>query len=465
MTAKNANRNRCVRWPGRSSGLLFLLQAVALLALLVALPRRAEAVPSFARQTGLACSSCHINPPELTPLGRRFKLNGYTMTGIKVISAPPRKGTPGLQLLSYLPLSAWLEASTTGLNKAEPGTANWDYSLPQDVSLFLAGAFSAHAGSFIQATYDVQDDHFSWDNTDVRYARNTLLGNKPFVYGIDFNNNPTVEDLWNDTPAWGFPFIESGSAPSPSAATVVDGTLEMDVAGIGGYLMWNDHLYGDFEAYRSAHLGGALPNTGEGFDFNIQGAAPYWRVAWQQSMGNSYLEVGTYGMHVASTPDTVTGPENTYTDVAVDSQFEQVLPKLANDILTIHATYIHENSDLNAFYDAGMASLVPHHLNTFRVNGIYHFGYRYIPSVEYFRTTGTADPLLYPADPVDGSRNGNPLGAGLIFNFTYWPVQNVRLAAQYTAYTSFNGASTNYDGSGRNASDNNSMYLLLGLVF
>ena len=168
MTAKNANRNRCVRWPGRSSGLLFLLQAVALLALLVALPRRAEAVPSFARQTGLACSSCHINPPELTPLGRRFKLNGYTMTGIKVISAPPRKGTPGLQLLSYLPLSAWLEASTTGLNKAEPGTANWDYSLPQDVSLFLAGAFSAHAGSFIQATYDVQDDHFSWDNTDVR---------------------------------------------------------------------------------------------------------------------------------------------------------------------------------------------------------------------------------------------------------------------------------------------------------
>jgi hypothetical protein len=30
----------------------------------------ARAVPSFSRQTGLACSSCHTNPLELTPFGR-----------------------------------------------------------------------------------------------------------------------------------------------------------------------------------------------------------------------------------------------------------------------------------------------------------------------------------------------------------------------------------------------------------
>jgi len=106
------------------------------------------------------------------------------MTGIKVISAKPSKSTPGLQLLSYLPLAAWLEMSTTGLNKPEPGKSNWDYSLPQDVSLFLAGAFATHAGGFIQATYDAQADHFSWDNTDIRYARNTLLGGQTFVYGV-----------------------------------------------------------------------------------------------------------------------------------------------------------------------------------------------------------------------------------------------------------------------------------------
>lgn len=445
-------------------GRFFLPLGLTML-LFLTVPRSAQAVPSFARQTGLACSSCHLNPPELTPLGRRFKLNGYTMTGIKVISAPPQKGTPGLALLSYLPLAAWLEMSDTGLNKPESGSSNWDYSLPQDVSLFLAGAFATHAGGFIQATYNAQSDHFSWDNTDIRYAKNTLLHNKTIVYGVDFNNNPTVEDLWNDTPAWGYPWINSPSAPSPAAATVVDGRLAQDVAGFGGYAMWNDHLYGAAAIYRSAHLGQPLPNTGVGFDFNIRGAAPYWRVAWQQTMGNNYFEFGGYGMHVRSSPQTVVGPANTYTDVAVDSQFERVLPRLANDILTVHATYIHENSDLDAFFDSGAASLVSHHLDTFRVNAHYHFGYRYIPSFGYFITTGTADPLLLAQAALTGSGNGSPRSQGYVLNFTYWPVQNVRLAVQYTGYTEFNGARFNYDGAGRNAADNNSAYLYLGLIF
>jgi DNA invertase Pin-like site-specific DNA recombinase len=40
-----------------------------------------------------------------------------------------------------------------------------------------------------------------------------------------------------------------------------------------------------------------------------------------------------------------------------------------------------------------------------------------------------------------------------------------RGAVQYTAYTRFNGGSTNYDGSGRNASGNNTVYLLARFVF
>ena len=40
-------------------------------------PPKAAAVPSYARQTGLACSGCHYTPPELNPAGRRFKLLGY----------------------------------------------------------------------------------------------------------------------------------------------------------------------------------------------------------------------------------------------------------------------------------------------------------------------------------------------------------------------------------------------------
>jgi lactam utilization protein B len=51
----------------------------------VPLSQRAEAVPAFARQTGLACVACHVSFPELTPFGRFFKLTGYTLTNKKTI--------------------------------------------------------------------------------------------------------------------------------------------------------------------------------------------------------------------------------------------------------------------------------------------------------------------------------------------------------------------------------------------
>ena len=44
--------------------------------------QRAYAVPSFGRQTGLACEACHTAFPELTPFGRRFKLNGYVLDNL-----------------------------------------------------------------------------------------------------------------------------------------------------------------------------------------------------------------------------------------------------------------------------------------------------------------------------------------------------------------------------------------------
>src|SRR5438309_5893554 len=46
----------------------------------------AEAVPAFARQTGMSCSQCHTVFPELTPFGRQFKANAYVLTTTKQVS-------------------------------------------------------------------------------------------------------------------------------------------------------------------------------------------------------------------------------------------------------------------------------------------------------------------------------------------------------------------------------------------
>jgi hypothetical protein len=41
----------------------------------------------------------------------------------------------------------------------------------------------------------------------------------------------------------------------------------------------------------------------------------------------------------------------------------------------------------------------------------------------------------------------------------------VKLSIQYTAYSKFNGGGSNYDGVGRSASANNSVYLVLWFAY
>ena len=95
-------------------------------------------------------------------------------------------------------------------------------------------------------------------------------------------------------------------------------------------------------------------------------------------------------------------------------------------------------------------------------NAEFHFGNRYTGTFGWFITQGTADINLYGPG---GSANGDPRSAGYIANVSYWPWQNLQLAAQYTAYTRFNGAANNYDGAGRNASANNTVYLDAKFLF
>lgn len=439
---------------------------LAILGLTVLCVSTASAVPSYSRQTGMPCSTCHYAPPELTPFGRNFKLEGYTFTTKAQVTDDKKDHNAALHLLEAFPLSVVFDTSLTATKSPQPATQNGNFQLPQDVSLFLAGDWTAHIGSFVQVTYDSQGDHFSWDNTDIRYANHggNLFG-KPITYGITLNNNPTVEDLWNSTPAWGFPFVGSNVAPGASAGALINGGLAQDVAGVGGYAMWNEHWYLEATMYRSEHIGGAQPNNGVGFGINIRGIAPYWRAAWQTSSKNNNLEIGTYGLHVKSTPNAVTGLEDGYTDVAADFQFDHTMPSLKNDVLSIRGTYMRENSSLLATLNAGGAAQVNHHLNTAQADVEYHFGSRFSGTVGFFDVTGTADPLLFPQMAVSGSANGSPQTKGYILNASWWPEQNVDLAVQYTGYFRFNGAGTNYDGAGRDASGNNTVYVLARFVF
>src|SRR5215471_15808838 len=252
-------------------------------------------VPSFARQTGLECTNCHLSWPELTSVGRQFKLGGYTL--LKETKSERPLLPTGDDRPPLIPLAGMVQGSLTNTNNTSSASGgdfprNDDFVL-QQVSVFVAGRIVEHFGAFAQWSYDGVAHHSSIDNVDLRLAAHYAGDGLDVSYGATVNNNPTVSDIYNSTPAWGFPFVSSSVAVAPNAAALIDGGLGQQVVGLGGYALWNQTLYTELAAYRTAD--GAFSvfraGTDKTTDAVIDGAAPYWRLALQH--------VGNEGTHSA----------------------------------------------------------------------------------------------------------------------------------------------------------------------
>src|SRR5271156_3828579 len=78
---------RCVPFwrAGQPCGLLSAAASGVVLFgfLTIGLAPPAQALPSYARQTGQPCGTCHTDFAGLTPYGRLFKIGGYTAGGGK----------------------------------------------------------------------------------------------------------------------------------------------------------------------------------------------------------------------------------------------------------------------------------------------------------------------------------------------------------------------------------------------
>jgi hypothetical protein len=270
--------------------------------------------------------------------------------------------------------------------------------------------------------------------------------------------------VWNTTPAWGFPYATSPVAPTPGAVAQSNGRLGQNVAGVGVYTWIDDHFYAEVTGYTAAIVGGAHPL--DSTQTNVaHGLAPYWRVAYEERWDTHSLSIGAYGMDLKVHPGNGTplqGATDRYKDAAVDLQYEFIGE---NHLATFLATYIHESQALDASVVDQFSANASNNLKTLKLIGEYSFRRKIGGSLGYFNTTGTSDTILYAAAPVVGSANNSPNSNGYIAEVNYLPWLNVRLQMQYVSYEKFNGLKTNYDGTGRNASDNNALYLLVWLAY
>lgn len=448
-----------------------MLAGVSFVALALGVHRPASAVPAFAEQTGQPCASCHVGGfgPQLTPFGRAFKLGGYTLR-VKPFNVP----LSAMAVASYVHTKKAQDEAPTDHSKTNNNT-----SFDQG-SVFIAGGVGSHLGGFSQITYSGADRAWAWDNLDLRAVNTGKIGDKDLIYGLTLNNSPTVEDAWNTTPAWGYPYTGSDYAPGPDIAPLIDGTLAQGVLGISGYAWLDSKYYVEAGGYKTPARGtlrwlGADPDD----PGDINGIAPYGRVAIQTDAAGGTIESGAFILKAALWPgrDRSSGLTDRYTDYGVDASW---FKPLKSDTLTLQGRYTHEEQSLNGSCALGMADgsiptaplsqCADNSLDEFKVDGSYYWHDAVGLTVSAFDTTGSTNPIVY-----GGYRTMRPDSSGWQLQFDgtpfggrkspFGPRFNMRVGVQYTHYTRFNGARFNYDFSGRNAPDNDTFRVFTWVAF
>ncbi|MDR3438816.1 hypothetical protein [Telmatospirillum sp.] len=288
------------------------------------------------------------------------------------------------------------------------------------------------------------------------------------------NNNPSVQDVWQTTPGWWFPYLASGLAPAPGINPQLLGAQAQKVAGLGVYALWKDLLYTEFSAYHSLSPTSqrTLGVTGSQNADYLKGLNPYWRVALQHDYGEHYVALGTYGMVFNRYPGNDRSQSaDRLTDFAVDATYQATLAG-GDHILSVYATALREALNLKATYNnpnTGGSDNPHDHLSSFRANASYSYHNRYGLTLSRFATFGSTDATYF------GTDSGKPNASGWTTQFDVTPFGtdetsistylNARFFIQYTIYDRYNGSKTNYDGTGRNASDNNTIFTGVWMAF
>jgi hypothetical protein len=441
----------------------------------------AHAVPSFAAQTGQPCQTCHIGAlgPQLTPYGRNFKIKGYTQTG-------------GEGIASQVHIAGWIQSEFSAYQKKLPPagvTPDFDSNnnaFVNAVSLFYSGRISDHVGVFLQGTYDNVAKAFAQDNSDVRVIGATKAFGHNVAYGVSFNNAPGWSDPWNSNYLWGYPFISNGVAPAPNAAPILGGAVQDNSLGVVGYAWVDQHIYVDLGAYQSQPPG-LQKILGEAYGpGSSTGLEPWASLTYAWFWGNNNAHLGGHYFYGRYSPTTDVRSSdgqyghNSYEDFMVNNGYQFIGDDLTN-VFTIDGFYDYENQRLDGssnilspYYSSSKAD---NRLSEFHEWATYYYKETYGGTVGFDKIWGSRNDLLYNtgANDTTGSYKGSPNSTAWTFELDWVPFGkedsflrpfiNWKLGLQYTMYTQFNGSGRNYDGFGRNASDNNTIFLFLWAVF
>ncbi|HJV61986.1 MAG TPA: cytochrome c1 protein [Albitalea sp.] len=449
------DRPRASRWHRRATTLLATLAALAG----GLWSSTAHAVPSYARQTGSDCAACHVGGfgPQLTPFGIQFKLGAYTDTD----------GKDGKLPLSGMVLTNWSRSSKDAAAAPDHFNAN-DNAALQELSVFLAGRFSEHVGSFVQYTYSGVDRASALDQLDLRYATPLMLGEREAMVGVSLNTNPTLTDPFNTIGQWRFPYTESDFGYGTGPAPLVE-SLAGSVLGANAYALWDKHWYGELGLYGTLsptmldHL-----NAEDLGKFRSPGT--YLRLGWMQDRKRDNFSLGLVGFDARLSPDRSAPKADHYRDLGIDAAYQWLGNR--EHIVSVNASLIREWQTLDQTLAAGGAARAGQDLTQARLAASYTYAQTWGLTAGLFDTRGSRDAVLNAS--AYGGRS-DTAGYLLQADWTPWgkegswaaPWANLRLGLQYTGYSRYQGGSHYLDDNGndRRARDNNTLVAFAWLAF
>src|SRR5947209_10160091 len=426
-----------------------LLRSAALIVLTASFLPTANAMPSFARQTGQKCAACHVggNWPQLTPWGRFFKLSGYTAGNAFI----DKEG------FNYVPLGLLGQVGLTISPKPNDaqGQPVVDHNgAPQayDFTGEFGTKLTDHAGIFYQ--YGVGNTFPGWKGgsgpIDIRATHFFQIGGKELLLGVDSNNDPSLQDVWNSIPSWSYPFYGSPQAPGAPAGPMMT-SLAQQSGSIGAYALFDRQFYAELSMY---HVGNgffrwmnARSSYASGAQY-LKGFKPYWRAYWTTERRSAVWMVGTFGMLSEIYPDSGSprGATDSFADTGFDSQYQHLGETRK---LTVRASYVYEQQSWNGSFPQGGVSNPKGNLKTVNLSSSLALRDAWTFTGGYFFSNGSNNAALYGISDA----NGNPLTAkpntsGYEFEVDRTLTQNVIAMVQYAGFTKFNGLTSNIDGLG-----------------
>ena len=347
----------------------------------------AEALPSYARQTGQPCAACHTAFPELTPFGRRFKIGGYTLQGgdwqgppiaamymarlhphefaVRGRPARPRACTP-----TTISSPSRSRASSPAASSATSARSSRS---PAIRSAARSGSTRPTSATPTRSSCSARTRSGASTPTTRRPSKTPGTRRRP---GAGHRSpRPSRRPSGRRRPTSRTDTARSSAAPAPTSSGTTCCTPLHRLQRASG-------------ARRCRRL-----NVGNSTTDAVTNVAPYWRVALEPHWGDHYLMVGTFGMYGQVVPGRQYGfGTDNYLDVGFDSQYQYDGDQYS---VTVKLTDIMEWQKLNATYALSNSSNLSNTLNSFKANASFVWDHTYSIGLGYFNVTGSSDCNLY----------------------------------------------------------------------